>query len=84
MVDFSHGKLPEAAPTRQLEVCEDICQQIRNGSTAIAGVMAVSFPARRNAKNRRRSAVMTYGQSITDPCLGWEILIAWSKNSPLR
>ena len=51
VVDFSHGNC-QKQHRRQLEVCEDICQQIRNGSTAIAGM----FPARRNAKNRRRSA----------------------------
>ncbi|XPE52862.1 hypothetical protein ACNKHX_09310 [Shigella flexneri] len=41
---------------RQLEVCEDICQQIRNGSTAIAGIMAESFLREANPKNRRQSA----------------------------
>mgnify|MGYP002233848512 CR=1 FL=1 len=64
VVDFSHGNC-QKQHRRQLEVCEDICQQIRNGSTAIAGIMAESFPARRNAKNRR-SQPLTYGQSITD------------------
>lgn len=42
VVDFSHGNC-QKQHRRQLEVCEDICQQIRNGSTAIAGIMAESF-----------------------------------------
>lgn len=42
MVDFSHGNC-QKQHRRQLEVCADICQQIRAGSTAIAGIMAESF-----------------------------------------
>ncbi|VDZ79231.1 3-deoxy-D-arabinoheptulosonate-7-phosphate synthase [Salmonella bongori] len=42
VVDFSHGNC-QKQHRRQLEVCDDICQQIRHGSTAIAGVMAESF-----------------------------------------
>ncbi len=56
---------------RQLEVCEDICQQIRNGSTAIAGIMAESFLREGTQKSSAVSRSLT-GQSITDPCLGWE------------
>ncbi|TGD21130.1 3-deoxy-7-phosphoheptulonate synthase, partial [Salmonella enterica subsp. enterica serovar Poona] len=41
VVDFSHGNC-QKQHRRQLEVCDDICQQIRNGSTAIAGSMAES------------------------------------------
>jgi 3-deoxy-7-phosphoheptulonate synthase len=42
VVDFSHGNC-QKQHRRQLEVCDDICQQIRNGSSAIAGIMAESF-----------------------------------------
>lgn len=42
MVDFSHGNC-QKQHRRQLDVCDDVCQQIRNGSTAIAGIMAESF-----------------------------------------
>lgn len=55
VVDFSHGNC-QKQHRRQLEVCEDICQQIRNGSTAIAGIMAESFLREGTQKNRRRSA----------------------------
>ncbi len=55
VVDFSHGNC-QKQHRRQLEVCEDICQQIRNGSTAIAGIMAESFLREGTQKNRRQSA----------------------------
>lgn len=70
VVDFSHGNC-QKQHRRQLEVCEDICQQIRNGSTAIAGIMAESF-LREGTQKIVGSQPLTYGQSITDPCLGWE------------
>ncbi|VEA03595.1 3-deoxy-D-arabinoheptulosonate-7-phosphate synthase [Salmonella enterica subsp. salamae] len=56
VVDFSHGNC-QKQHRRQLDVCDDICQQIRNGSTAIAGIMAESFFARRHAKNHQRSTI---------------------------
>ncbi|MFP1462920.1 3-deoxy-7-phosphoheptulonate synthase [Escherichia coli] len=67
VVDFSHGNC-QKQHRRQLEVCEDICQQIRNGSTAIAGIMAESF-LREGTQKIVGSQPLTYGQSITDPCL---------------
>ncbi|VEB60263.1 3-deoxy-D-arabinoheptulosonate-7-phosphate synthase [Salmonella enterica subsp. enterica] len=56
VVDFSHGNC-QKQHRRQLEVCDDICQQIRNGSTAIAGIMAESFFTGRHAKNYQRSTI---------------------------
>ena len=82
VVDFSHGNC-QKQHRRQLEVCEDICQQIRNGSTAIAGIMAESF-LREGTQKIVGGQPLTYGQSITDPCLAGKIPNAWSKNSPLR
>lgn len=82
MVDFSHGNC-QKQHRRQLEVCEDICQQIRNGSTAIAGIMAESF-LREGTQKIVGGQPLTYGQSITDPCLGWEDTERPVENSPLR
>ncbi len=93
VVDFSHGNC-QKQHRRQLEVCEDICQQIRNGSTAIAGIMAESF-LREGTQKIVGGQPLTYGQSITDPCpltvnplptrvWAGKIPNAWSKNSPLR
>jgi 3-deoxy-7-phosphoheptulonate synthase len=52
-------------------VCDDVCQQIRNGSTAIAGVMAESF-IKEGTQKVVAGQPIAYGQSITDPCLSWE------------
>lgn len=70
VVDFSHGNC-QKQHRRQLDVCDDICQQIRNGSTAIAGVMVESFIAE-GTQSIAVGQPLTYGQSITDPCLSWE------------
>lgn len=69
VVDFSHGNC-QKMHRRQLEVAEDIGQQIRSGSTAIVGVMAESFLIEGTQKIIAGQA-LTYGQSITDPCLNW-------------
>ena len=70
VVDFSHGNC-QKQHRRQLEVCDDICQQIRSGSTAIAGIMAESF-IKEGTQKVVVGQPIAYGQSITDPCLSWE------------
>ncbi len=70
VIDFSHGNC-QKQHRRQLEVCEDVCNQIRNGSRAIAGVMAESF-IREGTQKIVAGQPLVYGQSITDPCLNWE------------
>lgn len=69
VVDFSHGNC-QKMHRRQLEVATDIGQQIRAGSTAIVGVMAESFLVEGTQKIVA-GVPLTYGQSITDPCLNW-------------
>ncbi len=70
VVDFSHGNC-QKQHRRQLEVCEAVCSQIRNGSRAIAGVMVESFIEQGN-QPITAGKLLVYGQSITDPCLGWD------------
>lgn len=70
VIDFSHGNC-QKQHRRQLEVCENVCNQIRNGSRAIAGVMAESF-IREGTQKIVAGQPLVYGQSITDPCLNWE------------
>ncbi|MGK9171807.1 3-deoxy-7-phosphoheptulonate synthase AroH [Yokenella regensburgei] len=70
VIDFSHGNC-QKQHRRQMEVCDDICQQIRAGSTAIAGVMVESF-LQEGTQKILPGQPLTYGQSITDPCLNWE------------
>ncbi|TNV22159.1 3-deoxy-7-phosphoheptulonate synthase AroH [Buttiauxella sp. B2] len=70
VIDFSHGNC-QKQHRRQLDVCENVCNQIRNGSRAIAGVMAESF-IREGTQKIVAGQPLVYGQSITDPCLNWE------------
>jgi len=70
VIDFSHGNCLKQH-RRQHDVADDVAAQIRAGSRAVAGVMIESFLQEGNQKVVSGEA-LTYGQSITDPCLGWE------------
>ncbi|MDE9431948.1 3-deoxy-7-phosphoheptulonate synthase [Xenorhabdus bovienii] len=70
IVDCSHGNC-QKIHRRQLDIAKDIGQQIQSGSTYIAGVMAESFLVEGTQKVVHGEP-LTYGQSITDPCLGWQ------------
>jgi 3-deoxy-7-phosphoheptulonate synthase len=70
VVDFSHGNSQKIA-RNQLVVAEDVCQQIRTGSATVAGIMAESFLVE-GTQPVTSGQALTYGQSITDPCLNWE------------
>ncbi len=70
MIDLSHdnsGKDPECQPA----VATDVCAQLAGGERAIVGVMLESF-LRSGRQELRGPGELTYGQSITDGCLGWE------------
>jgi len=70
MVDFSHAN-SQKDPERQHLVCEDVCHQLRQGSQEVCGVMIESHlvAGRQDAKPGQP---LTYGQSITDACIGWD------------
>ena len=70
MIDCSHGN-SRKDPKRQPHVARDIAAQIAGGSWAIGGVMVESalVEGRQDATPNK---VLTYGQSITDACLGWD------------
>ncbi|MEC5341177.1 3-deoxy-7-phosphoheptulonate synthase [Brenneria populi] len=70
VIDFSHGNC-QKQHRRQLDVADDVCRQIRAGSSAIAGIMAESFLLEGN-QPAQSPQNLTYGQSITDPCLSWQ------------
>lgn len=70
VIDFSHGNCLKQH-RRQLEVATDVAQQICAGSRAVAGVMIESFIEEGNQKVVTGQPLV-YGQSITDPCLGWQ------------
>ncbi len=69
VVDFSHANC-EKQHRKQLEVAKDVCTQIESGSHKIAGIMAESFIEEGNQSMADLNN-LTYGQSITDPCLSW-------------
>tara|TARA_Y100001934_G_scaffold136398_1_gene164670 strand:+ start:1226 stop:2275 length:1050 start_codon:yes stop_codon:yes gene_type:complete len=70
MVDMSHGNSSKQHK-RQIEVCNDIADQIKSGENRITGVMIESNIKEGNQKADDLSN-LTYGQSITDACIGWE------------
>jgi 3-deoxy-7-phosphoheptulonate synthase len=70
MIDMSHAN-SEKDHRKQLKVCEDICGQLEDGEQRIFGVMIESNLVEGNQK-MRDAKDLTYGQSITDACLGWE------------
>jgi 3-deoxy-7-phosphoheptulonate synthase len=56
-------------------VARDIAAQITGGSKQIFGVMVESHltaGAQRFTPGKDKTDKLTYGQSITDACLGWE------------
>lgn len=69
VVDFSHGNSHKQYQ-RQMDVCADVCQQIRSGARAIAGVMVESFLVE-GQQPLATPQTLIYGKSITDGCLGW-------------
>ena len=67
MVDCSHDNACKQAE-RQLDIAREVMAQKAEGNTCIRGLMLESFlqPGRQND-----GADLTYGCSITDPCIGW-------------
>lgn len=70
MVDFSHANSQKQFK-RQLNVCDDVCSQIAGGSHKISGVMIESHLVE-GRQDLVEGQSLTYGQSITDGCIGWE------------
>ncbi len=69
MIDASHGNSKKNYEN-QIPVCNDIAAQIAAGNSQIVGVMVESnIVAGRQDLNDK--AKLTYGQSITDGCIGW-------------
>ncbi|BDB28312.1 3-deoxy-7-phosphoheptulonate synthase [Cupriavidus sp. P-10] len=78
MVDFSHANSSKQHE-RQLDVARDVAQQIRSGSRSIFGVMVESnlvAGAQKFTPGQHSPSALTYGQSITDACIGWDDSVA--------
>jgi 3-deoxy-7-phosphoheptulonate synthase len=70
MIDASHANSSKK-PENQIPVCADIGRQIAAGDTRIVGVMVEShLVAGRQDLVPGKS--LTYGQSVTDGCIGWD------------
>ena len=70
MIDFSHANSSKQYQ-RQLVVCDDVCAQLAAGQQAIMGVMVESHLVE-GRQDLEDGCELTYGQSITDACIGWE------------
>jgi len=68
MIDASHGNSQKQFK-KQVSVIDSISQQIESGNKNISGAMIESHLVEGNQKI---SDSLTYGQSITDACIGWD------------
>jgi 3-deoxy-7-phosphoheptulonate synthase len=68
VIDCSHGN-SDKDHLRQPLVADDVAGQVEAGQRGISGVMLESFlvPGRQDLGGE-----LTYGQSVTDACMGWE------------
>jgi 3-deoxy-7-phosphoheptulonate synthase len=74
MVDCSHANSSKKHE-RQIDVAKDIAAQISGGSRQVFGVMVESHlkdGAQKFTPGQHDVAKLTYGQSITDACIGWD------------
>jgi 3-deoxy-7-phosphoheptulonate synthase len=70
VVDASHGNSSRNF-RRQPVVVHDIAQQIADGERGTVGTMIESFLVE-GRQDLGDPALLTYGQSITDACIGWD------------
>jgi len=70
MVDFSHAN-SRKRPQKQVDVGRDVAGQIARGDRRIMGAMIESNLVG-GRQDWRPDVEPTYGQSITDACIGWE------------
>jgi 3-deoxy-7-phosphoheptulonate synthase len=68
IIDFSHANCDKQF-ARQIDVGNDVADQVSAGETGIVGCMIENnlVEGRQNYSHDN----LVYGQSITDPCLGW-------------
>ena len=74
MIDFSHANSSKQH-RRQVDVARDVAGQMAAGNRCIVGVMVESHlveGAQKFSPGQDDPAALTYGQSITDACIGWD------------
>jgi 3-deoxy-7-phosphoheptulonate synthase len=74
MIDCSHANSSKQYQ-RQVEVARDIAGQIGVGERRIVGVMVESNLVE-GRQDLEPGKPLKFGQSVTDPCLGWETSVA--------
>jgi 3-deoxy-7-phosphoheptulonate synthase len=70
VIDASHDNSAKD-PEKQFFAAGEIADQIADGNEAIVGVMLESFLVA-GRQDLVPDEKLTYGQSITDPCLDWD------------
>ena len=70
MIDFSHANSRKDY-RRQVEVCREVGAQIAAGEARIVGGMIESHLVE-GRQDLVPGTPLAFGQSVTDPCLGWE------------
>ena len=74
MIDASHANSSKKHEN-QIPVCADIGRQIASGDERIVGVMVESHLIA-GRQDLQEGCALTYGQSITDACIGWDESVA--------
>jgi 3-deoxy-7-phosphoheptulonate synthase len=70
MIDCSHANSGKD-PSRQPTVAVDVARRVAAGDRHIFGLMLESFLVS-GRQDHSKNKALTYGQSITDGCLGWD------------
>ncbi|NDA70648.1 MAG: 3-deoxy-7-phosphoheptulonate synthase, partial [Betaproteobacteria bacterium] len=70
MIDASHGN-SQKKPENQIPVARNIAAQITAGDSRIMGVMVESHLVA-GRQDLVPGKALSYGQSITDGCIGWD------------
>lgn len=70
MVDASHAN-SRKIPARQRDVVQDLATQVSRGSRCLFGMMIESHLVE-GRQDVVEGVPLTYGQSITDPCISWD------------
>ncbi|MGH2867948.1 MAG: 3-deoxy-7-phosphoheptulonate synthase [Solirubrobacteraceae bacterium] len=73
MIDLSHDNSGKD-PARQPAVAAAVADQVAAGELAIVGVMLESFLVA-GRQDLGGTEPLTYGQSITDGCIGWDTTV---------
>jgi len=74
MIDCSHANSSKQYQ-RQVDVARDIAGQIGQGERRIVGVMVESHLVE-GRQELEPGKPLKFGQSVTDPCLGWDTSVA--------